>query len=181
MSTIYYTGKGDDGNTGVLSDKRVRKDGILIEAIGNIDELNSAVGVALSHVEGGEVGKQLRSIQNTLFIIGANLASTNGGKIAKAQIKPEALPELEAAIKDIGNGLPELKKFVLPGGSRASAHLHMARAIARRAERSVVSASKEYKVDRDVVAYLNRLSSYLFAAALYVNHEKGVTESNPSY
>lgn len=181
MSTIYYTGKGDDGTTGILSDKRVRKDDVLIDAIGDIDELNSSIGVALADVDDETVKRQLRSIQNSLFVLGANLASTNEKKIEKAQIKPEAVSEIEAAIKEIGNKTPELKKFVLPGGSRAASDLHLARAVARRCERRVISAGKEYKVDKEAIAYLNRLSSYLFAAALYMNHSKGVAESNPTY
>lgn len=181
MPTIYYTGKGDDGTTGILSDKRVRKDNILIEAIGDIDELNSAIGVALLHADDETVKRHLKFIQNNLFVIGANLASTNEKKIEKAQIHHEAVSDLEESIRIVGSRTPELKKFVLPGGSEVAAHLHLARAIARRAERHVISASREYKVDKAVVAYLNRLSSYLFAAAIYLNHSKGVTESNPSY
>ncbi len=181
MPTIYYTGKGDDGTTGILSDKRVGKDDVLIEAIGDLDELNSAIGVALSHVEDEQIKSHLKSIQNIIFVLGANLASTNEKKIDKAQIRRESIAELQEAIKQIGEKTPELKKFVLPGGSKAAAYLHLARAIARRSERSVIAASKIYKVDKEVVAYLNRLSSYLFAAALYMNHSKGVKESNPDY
>ncbi len=181
MSTIYYTGKGDDGTTGVLSGRRLRKDDTLIEAIGNIDELNSAIGIAITHVKDGLVAEQLESIQNVLFILGANLASANENKIEKAQIGTNSLAQIEAYIKVLGDKLPELKKFVLPGGSRASAHLHMARAVARRCERSVISAGVSYKVDAQVIAYLNRLSSYLFAAALYLNMKEGVPEANPTY
>ena len=177
MSTIYYTGKGDDGTTGVLSGKRLRKDDALIEAIGNIDELNSAVGIAIAHIEDEEVKNQLKSVQNILFILGANLASAEGKKMDKAQLNPDSLVELEAFIKKLGNAIPELKKFVLPGGSKASAHLHMARAIARRCERSIIAAKSTYNIDIEVVADLNRLSSYLFAAALYMNLKNGVQRS----
>ena len=179
--TKYYTGRGDDGTTGILSGKRVSKSDKLIEAIGNLDELNSAVGVALSHVDDEVVAKELRSIQNDLFVLGANLASTNEEKVEKAQIKPESLKGLEASIMALSEKTPELGQFVLPGGSKASSNLHLARAIARRAERSVIAAGGDYKVDKAVVAYLNRLSSYLFAAALYINFKNKVEESHPSY
>ena len=178
----YYTGRGDDGTTGILSGKRVSKADVLIEAIGNLDELNSAIGVALSHVDDDIVSSGLKFIQNDLFVLGANLASTNeDGKMKKVQIRQDALDRLEASIKVLSDKTPELKRFVLPGGSEASSHLHLARAIARRSERSVVAAGARYKVDKMAVAYLNRLSSYLFAAALYLNSKNEVEESHPSY
>ena len=177
----YYTGRGDDGTTGIISGKRVSKADKLIEAIGDLDELNSAIGVAMSYIDDQTVVAGLRSVQNDIFVLGANLASTNEQKIDKAQIKPESLSRLEASIRDLGEKAPELKRFVLPGGSRASSHLHLARAMARRAERSVVAAGKEYKVDKAVMAYLNRLSSYLFVAAVYLNARDKISESHPSY
>jgi cob(I)alamin adenosyltransferase len=181
LSTVYYTGKGDDGTTGVLSGKRLRKDDALIEAIGNIDELNSAIGIAITHVKDKTVEGHLKSIQNILFILGANLASANERKLDKAQISPNSLVDLESYIKAIGDKIPELKKFVLPGGSKASAHLHMARAVARRCERSIITAKDAYNIDIEVLAYVNRLSSYLFAAALYLNLKEGIAESHPTY
>lgn len=179
--TKYYTGRGDDGTTGIISGKRVSKADKLIEAIGDLDELNSAIGVAMSYIDDQIVVAGLRAVQNDIFVLGANLASTNEQKIDKAQIKPESLSRLEASIRDLGEKAPELKQFVLPGGSRASSHLHLARAMARRAERSVVAAGKEYKVDKAVMAYLNRLSSYLFVAAVYLNAKDKISESHPSY
>ncbi len=177
----YYTGRGDDGTTGIISGKRVSKADKLIEAIGDLDELNSAIGVAMAYIDDQTVVAGLRAVQNDIFVLGANLASTNEQKIDKAQIKPESLSRLEASIGDLGEKAPELKQFVLPGGSRASSHLHLARAMARRAERSVVAAGKEYKIDKAVMAYLNRLSSYLFVAAVYLNAKDKISESHPSY
>ncbi len=180
--TKYYTGRGDDGTTGILSGKRVSKADKLIEAIGNLDELNSAIGVAMSHTDDELVSGELRAIQNDIFVLGANLASSsNEKKTDKAQMKPDSLGRLETSIKALGGEMPELKQFVLPGGSVASSHLHLARAMARRSERSVIAASSENKVDGNVIAYLNRLSSYLFVAALYLNFKKGVEEGHPSY
>ena len=181
MSTVYFTGRGDDGTTGLLSSARVSKADSLIEAIGSLDELNSAIGVAMAHVDKVSVRSSLASVQNDLFVLGANLASTNEKKVVEAQIKHEAVERLEAAISQIGAGMPELKSFVLPGGDIGAAQLHVARAAARRAERCIVRAASERRIDGEVVAYLNRLSSFLFAAALYVNHCKGVAEANPTY
>ena len=181
MGTVYFTGKGDDGTTGILASKRVSKSDRLIGAIGSIDELNSYIGVAMTYISDGLVNARLAVIQNDLFVIGANLAAANEKKIDKAQIKSSAVEGLEKAISELGGKTPPLKSFVLPGGDQGAAHLHMARAVARRAERCIIEAAAEYKVDRDVIAYLNRLSSYLFAAAVYVNHSKGVVESHPTY
>ncbi len=179
--TKYYTGKGDDGTTGILSSRRVKKTDTLIEAIGDLDELNSAIGVALLYVKDPGVLGQLRSVQSDLFILGANLASAEGQRIDKAQIKKSALEELETAIEELDSKTPELKQFVLPGGSAASAHMHLARAIARRTERRVLAAGKDYKIDNMAMAYLNRLSSYLFAAAMYMNAKEKVDELHPKY
>lgn len=181
MSTAYFTGKGDDGTTGILSAKRVSKSDVLMCAIGDIDELNSSIGVAMSYIEDPSVNASLKQIQNVLFVLGANLASANEKKMAEAQIKHEEVVGLEDAIREIDEQTPSLKSFVLPGGDIGASHLHMSRAIARRAERSVIAASKTYDVDKDVIAYLNRLSSYLFAAARFINNSKGVEETNPTY
>ncbi len=181
MSTVYFTGKGDDGTTGLLSNTRVSKADSLIEAIGSLDELNSAIGAAIAHVDEPTVRSSLSAVQNDLFVLGANLASTNEKKIEEAQIRHEAVERLEAAISEIGKNTPQLKSFVLPGGDISAAQLHVARTVARRAERCVVRAASEHRVDREAVAYLNRLSSYLFAAAVYINNLKGVKEANPTY
>ncbi len=179
--TKYYTGKGDDGTTGILSSHRVRKTNALIEAIGDLDELNSAIGVALLYVNDKGVSKTLRSVQSDLFVLGANLASAEGQRIGKAQIKETALKGLEAGIAELDGKTPELKEFVLPGGSVASAHVHLARAVARRTERRVLAARSDYKIDAMAIAYLNRLSSYLFAAAMYLNAKEKVDELHPKY
>ncbi len=179
--SVYYTGTGDKGETNTLSDKRVSKASGIIEAIGSIDELNSAIGVALCKVNDSSLKNGLTSIQNNLFIIGANLASFSNPKVEKARINPEATRLLEEEIENMSKELPELKEFVLPGGSDAAASLHLARAIARRAERDVVRASEEHEIDDSAKAYVNRLSSYLFVAALYENYKSGTEEKHPTY
>ncbi len=181
MATIYFTGKGDSGTTGILSQKRVKKYDPIIAAIGSVDELNSSIGVSMSYINNRTVTEQLRSIQNDLFIIGANLSSANGNKIGKAHIGAERIKNLEEFISYFSKKTPELKKFVLPGGDIGAAHLHLSRSISRRAERDTVLASATYKLDKNLIIYLNRLSSYLFAAAIYVNHICGVSEMHPTY
>lgn len=179
--SIYYTGTGDKGETNTLSDKRVSKASSIIEAIGSVDELNSAIGVASCKVSDSNLKKGLESVQNNLFIIGANLASFSNPKLEKAKINQESIKLLEEDIASMSKEMPELKEFVLPGGSDASASLHLARSIARRAERDIVRTSESHEVDGNAKAYLNRLSSYLFVAALYLNHKSGIKEKHPAY
>lgn len=176
----YYTGRGDDGATGLLGSGRFAKSDAIFAAIGDVDELNSAIGVALYYTHDNGVRAGLREIQNDLFIIGANIASKKV-KIRKAVLNRRALARLEASIEEMGRQLPALNRFVLPGGCEAAAHLHTARSIARRTERSIVEAGKEQKTDRNVLAYMNRLSSYLFVAAIYLNYIEGIRESHPAY
>ncbi|MDE1873827.1 MAG: cob(I)yrinic acid a,c-diamide adenosyltransferase [Candidatus Micrarchaeota archaeon] len=176
----YYTGKGDDGRSGLLGAGRRVKDDPIFNAIGEVDELNSAIGVALYYTRDTMVRKQLKTVQNELFIIGANLASPKK-KIDQANLGPEAVARLEGSIEDMGRRIPRLKKFVIPGGCEAAAHMHLARSVARRAERSVIAASGSLKIDNSVKVYMNRLSSYLFVAALYLNYTEGVAEAHPTY
>ena len=177
----YYTGKGDNGYSGLLGKGRFAKSDTIFSAIGEVDELNSAIGVALYYTHDKMLRPRLKEIQNELFVIGANLASLQSGKIAKAKFSDAQTLRLEADIDEMGRRMPELKKFVMPGGCEAAVHLHLARSIARRTERSVVAASNKHKVDEKVKGYLNRLSSYLFVAALYLNYTEGVKESHPTY
>ncbi|MDE1850668.1 MAG: cob(I)yrinic acid a,c-diamide adenosyltransferase [Candidatus Micrarchaeota archaeon] len=179
--TTYYTGKGDKGSTSIMGGASLPKGDILIEAIGDVDELNSAIGVALFYTRDDELRLELRSIQNELFSIGALLSAVEAKEFGKAKVEKKQIERLEKSIQRMGSTMPELTKFVLPAGSEEASHLHLARSIARRAERHVASASQKYKINPDVLAYLNRLSSFLFASALYLNHKNGVSESNPIY
>jgi cob(I)alamin adenosyltransferase len=176
----YYTKKGDKGFSCLLGNKRFRKDYVIFEAIGEVDELNSAIGIALYYTRDNLVRTSLRRIQNDLFKIGADLASYKV-KIPKAKLGPKPLAMLEEDIDDLARRVPKLKSFVIPGGCEASAHLHMARAIARNAERWIVAESRKNKIDPDLESYINRLSSYLFVAALYLNYVSGVKETHPIY
>ena len=179
--TKYYTGKGDSGNTSIMSGASLPKSDILIDAIGDVDELNSQIGAALFYVRDDELRKQLKLIQNELFSIGALLASAETKEFGKAKIEKKQIERLEREIDLMGGRMPELKKFVLPDGSEEAVHIHLARSVARRAERKVSGASQKYKINENVIAYLNRLSSFLFTAALYLNYKNGIEESNPVY
>jgi cob(I)alamin adenosyltransferase len=176
----YYTGKGDDGYSCLLGKGRFSKDYVIFEAIGEVDELNSAIGMALYYTRDRMVRATLRRVQNDLFIIGAGLASYKI-KLPKTKLKADAVKTLEKDINNLDGRIPKLKAFVIPGGCESSAHLHLARAIARKLERWVVAKSKKGKVDPNFESYMNRLSSYLFVAAVYMNYISGIKESHPTY
>ena len=144
------------------------KSSALIAAIGEVDEANSAIGVALAAVADGPLAPALRRIQNDLFDLGADLATPDGIEGA-LRVLPAQVARLEAEIDAMTAALSPLTSFVLPGGSPAAAGLHLARAITRRAERAAVAAGHGAQVGADVLAYLNRLSDWLFCAARTAN------------
>ena len=177
----FYTGTGDEGKTGILSEKRLSKSDTLIDAIGSVDELNSYLGVVSFYINDKRILDQLFKIQNDLFVIGANLASLSNGKIDKAMLQEEKLKNVEQLIELLGTEIPPLRQFVIPTGCEAAVHMHVARSIARRAEREVVKASNEYNLDKSLISYLNRLSSLFFTAALYLNLKNNIEEKHPTY
>jgi cob(I)alamin adenosyltransferase len=182
MVKRFYTGRGDDGTAGTLGKARIKKCDCLIASIGDVDELNSAIGVAIANSTDPHVAKMLKGIQNMLFTIGAELASIEGrAKNVNFRLGAGACKELDEEVEEISARLPPLKKFVLPGGSLQSSYLHLARSIARRAERSIVELSGKKKVDPNLLRYMNRLSTFLFVTALYCNIREGIDESHPSY
>lgn len=167
-----YTKTGDSGETGLFGGPRVRKSDPRVEAYGEIDELNAALGAARAIVEDPEVDGHLRLVQAELFCVGAELATPHGAKARGAipPVEPAWTGRLEAAIDAWDGELPALTRFVLPGGTRTAAALHVARTICRRAERHVVALAAEVEVAPAVLAYLNRLSDFLFVAARVANH-----------
>jgi len=176
----FYTGNGDSGTTNLMNYGNVPKDDPLVVAIGSVDELNSSLGVALFYIHDEKVRKELNNIQNSLFILGADLAGTLRGNKAKS-LGPELVERLEKSIDDLAEVVGELKEFVLPGGCEGASHLQFSRTIARRAERDIVNAARKYKINPEIIRYINRLSSYLFVAALYLNKSEGVEEAHPTY
>lgn len=169
---MLYTRSGDAGTTALFGGKRVPKDHPRVEAYGAVDELNSALGVAIVSVRQARLVTVLRDIQNELFNIGSELAS-EGGKSAKFAAlftdPDQKIAALEKLTDEYDAKVPPLRTFILPGGSEAGATLHLCRTICRRAERLVVRLSREEKVTPSVGAYLNRLSDLLFVLARYVN------------
>ncbi|MGP4078102.1 cob(I)yrinic acid a,c-diamide adenosyltransferase [Halobacillus sp. K22] len=176
-----YTRSGDKGQTSLIYGNRVAKNDIRVEAYGTCDEANSTIGLALSHLtKEGWADKEsfleaMQRIQTILFHVGAELA-TPKGKEVKWQVKKEHIEELEQQIDKWDEDLMPLKNFILPSGHSASAGLHLARTVVRRAERSAV-ALKDELVNPLVVSYLNRLSDLLFVAARYVNQQLGGNET----
>ncbi len=160
-----YTRTGDDGTTGLVDGSRIAKSDPLIAAMGDVDEANSAIGVALAAVPVGPVREELGRIQNDLFDLGADLATPLSIEGA-LRIVPAQTARLEAAIDALTHAIPPLASFILPGGSPGAAGVHLARAIVRRAERSVVAVEAVSPV---AATYINRLSDYLFVAARALN------------
>lgn len=165
-----YTRTGDKGETGLRGNRRVRKDDPRVRAYGDVDELNCALGAALSHIPLRQAFTLLRGelhcIQAELFHVGAVLAAPPDHPDAQA-FPADLAPRLEASIDRMTAQLPPLRRFILPGGSPAGAALHLARAVCRRAEREVVGLTPP--VPESLLVYLNRLSDYLFTAARWVN------------
>ncbi|MGN7158295.1 cob(I)yrinic acid a,c-diamide adenosyltransferase [Sphingomonas sp. SAFR-052] len=167
-----YTRTGDAGTTGLVDGSRVAKDAAVMQAIGDVDEANSALGVAVVALGDTADTTLLRRVQNDLFDYGADLATppTIEGAL---RIVPAQVTALEEAIDRMNADLSPLTSFILPGGTAAGAALHLARAIVRRAERSVVHASYEADLNHNLLAYINRLSDFLFVYARWVNQSGG--------
>jgi cob(I)alamin adenosyltransferase len=174
-----YTKTGDAGETGLFGGPRVRKSDHRVDAYGEVDELNAALGVVRAQVEDPELERHLARIQDELFCVGAELATPHGAKARSAIPPVEArwVERLEAAIDAWEAELPALHQFVLPGGTRTAAALHLARCVCRRAERRVVVLAAEAELAPVTLAYLNRLSDFLFVAARLANHRAGRSEA----
>ncbi|KQN24577.1 cob(I)yrinic acid a c-diamide adenosyltransferase [Sphingomonas sp. Leaf34] len=174
-----YTRTGDDGTTGLVDGSRVSKSSALMQAIGDVDEANSAIGLAVIALGDHALATALARIQNDLFDLGADLATPAGADEAGVEdftpsemvlrIVPSQVERLEREIDAMNAHLAPLRSFILPGGSAAAAALHLARAISRRAERSAVGASEIQRLNPAALAYVNRLSDFLFVASRAVN------------
>ncbi|MEQ9695855.1 cob(I)yrinic acid a,c-diamide adenosyltransferase [Shimia sp. SDUM112013] len=168
-----YTRTGDKGTTALGNGDRVAKFDARVNAYGTSDELNSTVGVARLHAN-GDMDDRLSMIQNDLFDLGADLCRPDMAKDAEAEYPPLRMVEaqvkrLEAEIDTMNADLDPLRSFILPGGSPLSAHLHICRTVARRAERLAVELSQSEHVNPHVITYLNRLSDWFFVAARMAN------------
>lgn len=176
-----YTRKGDDGTTSLFGGSRVVKTHPRIEAYGTVDETNAHLGVAQSllqdDADAGPVSDILARIQDELFILGADLATQEDAKTPVPRITSDHTERLERDIDKLSEDLPPLEHFILPGGTRAAATLHLARTTCRRAERLTVAAAKLEPINQESIRYLNRLSDLLFVAARWVNHAADVEET----
>jgi cob(I)alamin adenosyltransferase len=175
-----YTKTGDAGDTGLFGGGRVQKDDPRVEAYGEVDELNAVLGLARAMEPLPRVDEILVPVQRDLFSIGALLATPDLDKmekhLAKASIDERRIGDLEQAIDDCEKELEPLRAFIIPGGSRKGAVLHVARTVCRRAERRVVSLQREVEIPPLVVIYLNRLSDLLFMLARVANVRTGAGE-----
>ena len=167
--TKIYTRTGDDGSTGLAANTRVQKDDARIEAMGDVDELNSVLGLLLSEVLPDEARKLLVKIQHRLFDLGGELAMPEYQILSAAETSA-----LEIAIDHWNENLPPLKEFILPGGGRSGALCHLARTLCRRAERRLVRLHHTAPQRQEVLRYLNRLSDFLFVLARVLNREAGL-------
>ncbi len=173
-----YTRTGDTGETALFGGGRVSKDHPRTSAYGDVDELNSAIGMARATAPVDLFDPLLDDVQRDLFAIGGRLATPEPAKVAKAIAKavlpPDRAEAFERVMDDAELELPPLRAFVLPGGTPKAAALHLARTVCRRAERSVVHLAREEEVPPAILVYLNRLSDLLFTLARLANHRAGV-------
>lgn len=176
-----YTKRGDDGGTDLFGGRRVGKDSLRVAAYGSVDELNSTLGLAAAACKHAEVCQAVTTLQNRLFDLGADLATLRRGGDAG---EPAAIPRIdeshvtraEEMIDAACSRLPEMRQFILPGGSEVAARLHVARSVCRRAERECVALSKQEDLGPWVVIYLNRVSDLLFALARRANQLDGLVD-----
>lgn len=176
--TKIYTRTGDNGETSLGDGTRVSKEELRVETYGTIDEVNSIIGLVRTHTKDSELiilDNILAAVQNELFDLGAEisipLAKDNIEIIEKTKILDEQILRIEEEIDQLNFSLKDLDSFVLPGGSKASAHLHLARTVTRRAERLMVRMNKQKKnsISETALKYVNRLSDLMFVAARYAN------------
>ena len=176
--TRIYTRTGDRGETGLGGGQRVAKDDARIAAYGTVDELSSALGMAIAAGLDARLADDLRRIQNELFHLGADLCVREEDKerLPGPRVEARHVAALERTMDELNEELGPLTNFILPGGSPGAAHLHLARTICRRAERLLVTLMRAEAVGAHTLEYLNRLSDALFVMARWENHRRGVPD-----
>lgn len=170
-----YTKTGDDGTTGLIGNIRIKKSNPRIAAYGAVDELNAALGIILSFKLGKDINNLLTKIQNDLFVVGADLANPNL-KNTSNRVTSEMVSFLEKEIDKLEGKLPQITFFILPGGDLIASHVHLARAICRRAETDIVKLSESEKINNESLIYINRLSDLLFVIARTINKRKKISD-----
>jgi cob(I)alamin adenosyltransferase len=171
-----YTRRGDGGETSLYGPKRVPKDDPRVEAYGTIDELNSLLGAVIAQTNGRQTVAALREVQRMLFVAGGDAACELGSSQKVPRISASDTARIEEMADSLLAKLPPLKNFILPGGTRTGAMLQVARAVCRRAERRVVTASTAHKMNPELRPFFNRLSSYLFNLSRWANRNAGKKE-----
>jgi cob(I)alamin adenosyltransferase len=173
-----YTRTGDKGETGLVGGTRVSKDSLRVEAYGNVDELNSVLGVVRAYLSDRELDDLLAELQRDLFVVGSDLASTaNAQQRNIPRISNEKIAAMERTIDKFENELSPLKVFILPGGGIAGSLLHNARTVTRRAERRIIALGKAEPINGQLIPYMNRLSDLLFVMARVANHREHKAET----
>lgn len=175
-----YTKTGDKGETGLFGGDRVSKDSLRINAYGSIDELNSFIGLALTEVKSQEVKNVLVDIQNKLFVVGADIATPELAKNKRLNIlrtPQNFIEDIEHCIDDFESKLEELKNFILPGGSKGAALLHVCRTISRRAEREIVTLKNAEQIGENILILLNRLSDLFFVLSRFENKYSNIPDT----
>ena len=177
MKSKVYTRTGDSGTTSLVGGTRVAKDSARLEAYGTVDELNSWLGlIALSHDISADDAALITAIQNRLFDIGSMLATEETSSWQPAPLHPQAITDIEEAIDRLDSALPPHNRFILPGGSTDAARCNIARCIARRGVRRIITLGREATGDPAIIRFINRLSDYLFVLGRSVNINCGVNE-----
>lgn len=176
MATKIYTKTGDDGTTGLFGGARLPKHHIRIEAYGTVDELNSVIGWLMTFIREKDSYDLLLNIQSRLFTVGSNLASDPDKEMITPDLVDNDIEALEKAIDAMQSDLPELKHFILPGGSASVSAAHLARTVCRRAERRCVALALDSAVEPYIILYLNRMSDYFFVLARWLGHQEGIEE-----
>ena len=171
-----YTRTGDEGETGLFTGRRVLKNSSYLEAYGNVDELNSWIGLCIVSLSDAGLKDRLLQIQHDLHVVCADLATPLDAAAKIDRVQTDRASRLEQWIDEMENDLKPLTQFILAGGSEASARLHIARTVCRRAERGIVAHFHQEKGNSEVVVYVNRLSDYLFVAARWVNAKLSVAD-----
>ena len=171
-----YTRTGDRGTTSLFGGKRIDKNSARIEAYGCVDELNSLIGTIVAAKPDADVLKKLIRVQGELFVLGTDLATPTIVKVKIPRVTKIYITRLEKGIDFFGKRLPTLINCILPGGGRVGSSLHLARTVARRAERKIVELSNTEKINQISLVYINRLSDWLFVLARLVNFEENAKE-----
>lgn len=169
--SLVYTKTGDKGTTGLVGGTRVPKTHIRLEAYGTVDELNSQLGVLATYLTDMRDYAFVQGIQHKLFSVGSHLATDQSktNLLQASVITPEDVATVESEIDEIDENLPTLHSFIIPGGSRGAAVCHVCRTVCRRAERRILALTEEYPVSAELLAYINRISDYLFVLSRKIN------------